>query len=229
MLAKLASRLIQDFPQLQIAGSYAPPFRLLTLEEEKMDCDRIQASGAAVVFVALGCPKQEQWMARQQRQLNAVMIGVGAALVSIAAKPSNPAMDDAPGFRMVLPIHHRTRRLWRRYLINNPMFIVLVSWQLLNTSSSAVKQRLKYCALPLHGGAEFKLNSIFRDCMALRRTSISCWARNCTIGSCKILLTIPRVRASITSWCLSANSVPNEIGLSPALALEWTPPWCADC
>lgn len=132
MLAKLTEKLRQQFPDLRIAGSYAPPFRALTKAEEQRDCDRIQASGASVVFVALGCPKQEQWMARQQGNLNAVMIGVGAAFSFHSGE-----VKQAPRWMMKLGLEWlyrlctEPRRLWHRYLINNPMFILLVSQQLL--------------------------------------------------------------------------------------------------
>ncbi|WP_299403524.1 WecB/TagA/CpsF family glycosyltransferase [Acaryochloris sp. IP29b_bin.148] len=132
MLEKLITKLTQQYPQLKIAGHYAPPFRALTLAEEKMDCDRIQTSGAAVVFVALGCPKQEQWMARQQSKIKAVMIGVGAAFSFHSGD-----VQQAPRWMMRLGLEWlyrlltEPRRLWRRYLINNPLFILLVSQQML--------------------------------------------------------------------------------------------------
>jgi N-acetylglucosaminyldiphosphoundecaprenol N-acetyl-beta-D-mannosaminyltransferase len=132
MLAKLTEKLSRQFPALPIAGSYAPPFRSLTLEEEEQDCDRIKASGASVVLVALGCPKQELWMARQQGKLNAVMIGVGAAFSFHSGEAKQ-----APRWMMGLGLEWLYRlctepwRLWRRYLINNPLFMLLISRQLL--------------------------------------------------------------------------------------------------
>ena len=77
MLVKLQQNLEKKFPGLIIAGSYSPPFRTLTPAEEAVDIKRINASGAGVVFIGLGCPKQEYWMARQQDKLKAVAIGVG--------------------------------------------------------------------------------------------------------------------------------------------------------
>ncbi len=132
MLAKLESRLRQEFPRLRIAGSHAPPFRPLTPAEEHQDCDRIQASGASVVFVALGCPKQEQWMARQQGKLNAVMIGVGAAFSFHSGETQqSPRWMMRLGLEWLYRFGTEPRRLWRRYVINNPIFVLLVSWQLL--------------------------------------------------------------------------------------------------
>ena len=131
MLEKLQQNLAQRFPKLKIAGAYSPPFRALTLEEEQLNVERIHQSGAAIVFVALGCPQQERWMARQQGQLQAVMIGVGAAFGFHSGEVSQ-----APRWLMALSLEWLYRlivepkRLWKRYLINNPAFIVLLSWQL---------------------------------------------------------------------------------------------------
>lgn len=141
MLKKLTQKLSEQFPILKIAGSHSPPFRPLTLEEEQQDCDRINASGASVVFVALGCPKQEQWMARQQGKINAVMIGVGAAFSFHSGE-----VKQSPRWMMKLGLEWfyrfcvEPRRLWRRYLINNPMFILLVSQQLLKHKLQRQKQ-----------------------------------------------------------------------------------------
>ena len=133
MLIKLQHNLEQWFPGLKIAGSHAPPFRPLTPEEEQADIARIQQSGAPVVFVGLGCPKQEFWMARQHGNLSAVMVGVGAAFSFHSGEVSQ-----APRWMMKLSLEWlyrlamEPRRLWRRYLINNPMFLLLLGWQLLN-------------------------------------------------------------------------------------------------
>ena len=132
MLVKLQQNREQQFPGLTIAGSYSPPFRPLTPEEEQADLDRIHKSGAKVVFVALGCPKQEYWMARQQGKLQAVAIGVGAAFSFHSGEVSQ-----APRWMMRLALEWLYRlvtepkRLWRRYLVNNPAFLLLFALQLL--------------------------------------------------------------------------------------------------
>ena len=133
-LARLEHNLKQKFPQLIIAGSYAPPFRPLTATEEAEDIERIHASGAKVVFVGLGCPKQEQWMARCQGRLQAVMVGVGAAFSFHSGEVSQaPRWLMKLGFEWLYRLMQEPRRLWRRYLINNPLFLVLLSLQLLKT------------------------------------------------------------------------------------------------
>ncbi|MGI0494893.1 WecB/TagA/CpsF family glycosyltransferase [Alkalinema pantanalense CENA528] len=133
-LEKLAMNLKSKFPALSIAGTYAPPFRPLTEAEEAQDCDRVAASGSGIVLVGLGCPKQEQWMARQVDRLPAVMIGVGAAFSFHSGEVSQ-----APRWMMALSLEWLYRlwaepkRLWKRYLINNPAFLVLLTLQLLQT------------------------------------------------------------------------------------------------
>jgi N-acetylglucosaminyldiphosphoundecaprenol N-acetyl-beta-D-mannosaminyltransferase len=131
MLEKLQTNLAVRFPKLKIAGAYSPPFRDLTQDEEQQALERIHQSGAAIVFVALGCPKQERWMARQQGQLHAVMIGVGAAFGFHSGE-----VRQAPRWVMALSLEWLYRlmiepkRLWKRYLINNPAFVLLLSWDL---------------------------------------------------------------------------------------------------
>ncbi|UZQ55480.1 WecB/TagA/CpsF family glycosyltransferase [Trichothermofontia sichuanensis B231] len=132
MLEKLSHQLTGQFPGLAIVGCYAPPFRPLTPAEEAADAARILASGARVVLVGLGCPKQEQWMARQQEQLPLVMIGVGAAFSFHSGEVSQaPRWMMAWGLEWLYRLLVEPRRLWRRYLINNPVFVVLLGWQLL--------------------------------------------------------------------------------------------------
>lgn len=79
VLEKIRERIYREHPQLKIAGFYSPPFRQLTKEEEIETIQSINLSGANIVFVALGCPKQETWMAKHKEKINAVMIGLGGA------------------------------------------------------------------------------------------------------------------------------------------------------
>jgi N-acetylglucosaminyldiphosphoundecaprenol N-acetyl-beta-D-mannosaminyltransferase len=137
-LEKLTSKLQQQFPHLIIAGKHSPPFRPLTAAEEREDLDRIHASGAKVVLVGLGCPKQEQWMARQQGKLQAVAIGVGAAFAFHSGEVSQaPRWLMKLGLEWFYRLVAEPQRLWKRYLINNPAFIVLFGWQLLRSISKS--------------------------------------------------------------------------------------------
>lgn len=131
MLDRMASYLKSQFPELPIAGTYAPPFRPQTTAEAAADADRINQSEARVVFVGLGCPKQEQWMYRQQGQVNAVMIGVGAAFSFFSGEVSQaPRWMMGLGLEWLYRLGQEPRRLWKRYLINNPTFVLLFSLQI---------------------------------------------------------------------------------------------------
>ncbi len=131
MLDKMAAHLQEQFPGLSIAGTYAPPFRPQTAAEAAADAERINQSGARVVFVGLGCPKQEQWMYRQQGQVNAVMVGVGAAFSFFSGEVSQaPRWMMGLGLEWLYRLGQEPRRLWKRYLINNPMFVLLFGAQI---------------------------------------------------------------------------------------------------
>lgn len=127
----LSHKLKKAYPNLVIAGTHSPPFRPLTTQEEEGDIARIRASGASVVFVGLGCPKQEEWMYRQLGKLDAVMIGVGAAF-----KMHSGEISQAPRWMMKLGLEWLFRlvqdpkRLWLRYYTTNFPFILLFSQQL---------------------------------------------------------------------------------------------------
>jgi len=131
-LSKLEYNLLDRFPNLVIAGTFPPPFRLLSPEEEENIRQKITASGAKIVMVGLGCPKQEEWMSRQQGKLDAILLGVGAAFSFHSQE-----ISQAPRWMMKLGLEWsyrllmEPRRLWRRYLINNPAFLVLFAVQLL--------------------------------------------------------------------------------------------------
>ncbi len=132
MLAKLETNLQQKYPNLIIAGSYSPPFRPLTPEEEAQDIQRIHASGAKVVFVGLGCPKQEEWMARAKGKLQAVCLGVGAAFSFHSGEVSQaPRWMMNLGLEWLYRLASEPKRLWKRYFINNPAFVVLFALQLI--------------------------------------------------------------------------------------------------
>ena len=86
------------FPTLRVAYAHAPPFRELTTEEDAKIIREINASGARILFVGLGCPKQERWMASHREAVNAVMLGVGAAFDFLAGvKPEAPVWMQRAG------------------------------------------------------------------------------------------------------------------------------------
>jgi len=128
----LENRLARAFPDLRIAGTWSPPFRELTEEEDEADVDRINASGARTVWVSLGCPKQEKWMAAHRGRINAVMIGVGAAFDYHAGTTRRaPLWMQRNGLEWLFRLLSEPSRLWKRYLVTNTLFIFLATRQLL--------------------------------------------------------------------------------------------------
>jgi N-acetylglucosaminyldiphosphoundecaprenol N-acetyl-beta-D-mannosaminyltransferase len=132
-LAQLEARLLERYPGLPIAGSHWPPFRPLRPDEEAEVAELIDASGAAVVWVGTGQPKQELWMQRIRPMLAAPMlVGVGAAFDFHAGIVSQaPAWMQRAGLEWLYRLSREPRRLWRRYATQNPRFIVLFLGELL--------------------------------------------------------------------------------------------------
>ena len=130
---KLASRLHGQFPLLQVTGVCSPPFRSLSPEEDSAVVDCINSAKPDIVWVGISTPKQERWMSEHWRRLDApVLIGVGAAFDFHAGlKKQAPYWMQKSGLEWLFRLLSEPRRLWRRYLINNPWFLWLVLLQLL--------------------------------------------------------------------------------------------------
>jgi len=124
-LSILEERLRERFPGLQIAGGFSPAFRAPTAEEDELHARAINASGAEVVWVGTGQPKQELWMRRMRPRLQApLLVGVGAAFDFHAGLVSQaPRWMQRAGLEWVYRFSREPRRLWRRYLRYNPLFI----------------------------------------------------------------------------------------------------------
>ena len=130
---KLVARLLSRFPGLQVVGIDSPPFRPLTPSEDQAAVERMNAAQPDVVWVGLSTPKQERWMAAHMGQLNAsVLIGAGAAFDFHAGlKRRAPRWMQRTGLEWLFRLMLEPRRLWRRYLINNPWFLGLILLQAL--------------------------------------------------------------------------------------------------
>jgi N-acetylglucosaminyldiphosphoundecaprenol N-acetyl-beta-D-mannosaminyltransferase len=131
-LVQLALNLRQRYPGIKIVGGYSPPHRLLTDEEEEAVVDEINRTEADVVWVGIGVPKQEKWMARMRERLEApVLVGVGAAFDFHAGLvPQAPAWLQEAGLEWAYRLAHEPRRLWRRYTRYNPRFVHAFAGQL---------------------------------------------------------------------------------------------------
>lgn len=130
---KLAAVFARKYPGLQVVGTYAPPFRPLASEEDEQIVEMMNASDADIVWVGLGTPKQDHWMAAHVGRIRApVLIGVGAAFdFHTGRKKQAPRWMQRSGLEWFFRLISEPRRLWRRYLINNPLFMILVLGQVL--------------------------------------------------------------------------------------------------
>jgi N-acetylglucosaminyldiphosphoundecaprenol N-acetyl-beta-D-mannosaminyltransferase len=131
-LVQLALNLRQRFPGVTIVGGYSPPHRPLMEEEEDAVIDEINRSGADVVWVGIGVPKQEKWMATMRDRLDApVLVGVGAAFDFHAGLvPQAPSWLQEAGLEWAYRLAHEPRRLWPRYVRYNPRFLRAFASQL---------------------------------------------------------------------------------------------------
>lgn len=133
----LVVALEQRFPGLHVVCQIAPPFRPLTPEEDEAVTQEVVASGARILFVGLGCPKQEKWMAAHKGRISAVMLGVGAAFDFHAGKVRQaPYWMQVAGLEWVFRLVMEPRRLWKRYAKHNPRFVALFVTQLLGLRRS---------------------------------------------------------------------------------------------
>jgi N-acetylglucosaminyldiphosphoundecaprenol N-acetyl-beta-D-mannosaminyltransferase len=131
VLTQLEANLRQRIPNLQVVGAYSPPFRALTDEEDRALVARINAAAPDIVWVGLSTPKQEKWMAAHVDKLDAVLVGVGAAFdFHAGTKPQSPRWMQRSGLEWCFRLLTEPRRLWKRYLYNNPRFVLAVLLQL---------------------------------------------------------------------------------------------------
>lgn len=134
---KVAETLTRQFPHLQVAGTFSPPFHNMVFEEDEAVVAEINASKPDVVWVGLGSPKQDFWIANHRRRLDTpVLVGVGAAFDFLSGQvPRAPLWMRKMALEWFFRLMIEPRRLWRRYLIYNPLFAVHVLGQLMGVKS----------------------------------------------------------------------------------------------
>jgi N-acetylglucosaminyldiphosphoundecaprenol N-acetyl-beta-D-mannosaminyltransferase len=137
---QLADRLARRYPGLRIAGTYTPPFRPLSAAEDQAITNQINDAGPDIVWVGLSTPMQERWMDAHLGRLGApVLIGVGAAFDFHAGlKRQAPRWMQRAGLEWLFRLATEPRRLWRRYLRNNPAFV----WRMLLQATGIVRYEL---------------------------------------------------------------------------------------
>lgn len=129
---QLARRLQHRFPGLAVTGTFSPPFRPLSAAEQTEIVARINDARPDIVWVGLGTPKQERWMAQHVSRLHAsALIGVGAAFdLHAGLRRQAPSWMQRTGLEWLFRLGQEPRRLWRRYLVNNPLFLWLTVLQM---------------------------------------------------------------------------------------------------
>jgi N-acetylglucosaminyldiphosphoundecaprenol N-acetyl-beta-D-mannosaminyltransferase len=126
MLSKTKEYLEINYPKLKNHYFYSPPFRPLTIEEEQDVVNMINESAAHIVFVALGCPKQEKWMSSMKGKVNACMLGIGGALpVMIGMQKRAPMWMQKLSLEWVFRLYQEPKRLFKRYFVTNSLFLWL--------------------------------------------------------------------------------------------------------
>jgi N-acetylglucosaminyldiphosphoundecaprenol N-acetyl-beta-D-mannosaminyltransferase len=127
VLESIRARLAHEVPGLKVAGMHAPPFRPLTESEDDDLVDLINRSGARLLLVALGCPKQEQWMYEHRKRLRPIMVGLGAAFgVYAGMQRRAPVAMQRSGLEWLFRLAQEPKRLWKRYLATNTRFLAYV-------------------------------------------------------------------------------------------------------
>jgi len=139
-LTKLQDKIVSDFPNHIIAGAYSPPFRPLTEEEDHQIVQMINASRADVLWIGLGCPKQDRWIYEHKARLNVpVAVGVGAAFSFLAGTVQrSPRAITRLGLEWLWRLAKEPKKMWRRDFIDGPQFIV---WAFMEILSDLAKKK----------------------------------------------------------------------------------------
>jgi exopolysaccharide biosynthesis WecB/TagA/CpsF family protein len=134
----VAAELPRRYPGLRVAGTHPDRFREATPEEDADDVRRIRESDADIVLVGRGCPRQERWVAQHRGLVATPMLAVGAAFDYIAGNlPRPPRYLQRAGLEWLFRLSQEPRRLFRRYLVHNSLFCLMLAREFLQRRSSA--------------------------------------------------------------------------------------------
>lgn len=127
VLEKISEKIKEKYSQINVCGSISPPFREILEDEKKAYINQINSSNTHLVFVALGCPKQEIWMSENSKQINAVLLGVGGAFPVFAQMQKRaPQIMQKLALEWVFRLFQEPKRLFRRYFYTNLKFLKLL-------------------------------------------------------------------------------------------------------
>ena len=147
LLKAIVRKAKKTFPEIKIAGYYAPPFKEKFTEQENASiCEKIKACHPDLVLVALGCPKQEKWMAENKETIGACMLGLGQAFhIYGGVEKRSPKWMQQFSLEWMYRLYQEPGRLWKRYALTNCYFLFLVAKELLRYTFilHARKLRLK--------------------------------------------------------------------------------------
>lgn len=134
IISKIKIVIENKYPDTKIVGMVSPPFRILTNEENEKYLTQINESKADIIWIGLGAPKQEIWMYENYKKLNhGVMIGIGAGFDYLAGNTSHaPKWMKDFALEWLYRLIQEPRRLWKRYLVTNTLFIVFVILEMLH-------------------------------------------------------------------------------------------------
>ena len=143
ILLNLRQSLLRQFPCLRVAGTMSSKFRTLTLPERDRVIDEIKNSGASIVFVGLGCPRQEIWVYEFRECISCPLLAVGAAFPFLAGTIEQaPQWMQQCGLEWLFRLSREPHRLWKRYLFLNPQFLALLILQKLGMSNFGDRGKL---------------------------------------------------------------------------------------
>lgn len=144
---RLAKSLKSRFPTMQVAGTYSPPFRSLSKEEDEETVALISRAAPDVLWVGLGTPKQERWMHEHRNRLNVpVLVGIGAAFDMLSGrKKQAPRWMREHGLEWFFRLFQEPQRLWRRYLIYGTHFILYVALESLGLKKFPPTEERRNC------------------------------------------------------------------------------------
>lgn len=129
-LNRIKTKILSDYPKIRITGMYSPPFRSISDEEQYEINKKINDANPDLVFVSLGCPKQEIWMASQKHNINACMLGVGQAFKTFSGEEKRlpPLLRNFKWLPLewIYRLYLEPKRLWKRFFWSNSLFLSLV-------------------------------------------------------------------------------------------------------